>query len=88
MKMINENLNGKMVLDAFCKVVFSWLNSDEGQKVVVAYRAECLKENPSLTPAEWNEKKAELVGNMFSRACSINSDLLETWKSALLSDLQ
>ena len=86
--MNNENLTTKMVLDAFCKAAFPWLNSEEGQKVVAAYRVECLKNNPNMTPAEWQDEKSELLGNMFYRACTLNEGLMKSLQDAVWNELK
>lgn len=58
----------KRIADAEIKM----LNDKTGLKFTKEFFIECLKENPSMTPDEWKEKKNELLRFIFAMILSRN----------------
>lgn len=53
------------------------LNSEYGQKIVSRLRDDCLKENPNMTEAEWQQIKREFMAALFCFVVQEKPELMQ-----------
>jgi hypothetical protein len=73
---IGDNYYDEFV-DIVSNAEMAALNSEYGQEIVSRLRDDCLKENPNMTEAEWQQIKREFMAALFCVAIQNKPELMQ-----------
>lgn len=84
--MIAENYND--FVDKSMIALMKSLNSEKGQEMVQSLLQEALKQNPNLTPDEWQKMKQQFMMHCFCEFVKNNPDVMQEMGLHLYNELK